>query len=163
MTIIAPTMQKDVYKEYHGRAYHPEVMEVYSNYTSRHGQHSNVKNNQKVAFIGLQYFIKSYLIDEWQQFFQADKAQAVANHKRILSAMLGYSVDVGYLEKLHDLGYLPLRIKALPEGTLVPYQIPSMTIVNTKPGFQWLTNIIETVLCSENWPIQTSSTTAKAY
>lgn len=163
MTISAATMQKDVYKEFHARAYHPDVSEVYANYTSRTGKLSNVKGNDKVAFVGLQYFIKSYLQEEWSEFFAADKATAVANHKRILSAMLGYPVNVKYLEDLHDLGYLPLKIKALPEGTLVPYLVPPMTIVNTKKGFQWLTNMIETVLSCENWPIQTSATTSIAY
>jgi len=163
MTITAASMQKDVYKEFHSRAYHPDVTEVYANFTSRSGKLSNIENNEKVAFVGLQYFIKSYLEEEWSEFFTADKISAVANHKRILSAMLGYSVDVKYLEELHDLGYLPLRIKALPEGTLVPYLVPPITIVNTKAGFQWLTNMIETVLSCENWPIQTSATTSVAY
>ncbi|MBV7261213.1 nicotinate phosphoribosyltransferase [Photobacterium sp. WH24] len=163
MTITAASMQKDVYKEFHSRAYHPDVTEVYANYTSRSGKLSNVENNNKVAFVGLQYFIKSYLQEEWQVFFDADKESAVANHRRIMSAMLGYPVDISYLEALHDLGYLPLKIKALPEGTLVPYQVPPITIVNTKPGFEWLTNMIETVLSCENWPIQTSATTSVAY
>lgn len=163
MTIVAPTMQKDVYKEFHARAYHPDVTEVYANYTSRSGKLSNVENNQKVVFVGLQYFIKSYLQEEWSSFFAASKAEAVSNHKRIMSAMLGYPVDVRYLEDLHDLGYLPLKIKALPEGTLVPYQVPPLTVVNTKAGFEWLTNMIETVLSCENWPIQTSATTSLAY
>ncbi|MDO6462731.1 nicotinate phosphoribosyltransferase [Pseudoalteromonas carrageenovora] len=163
MTITAASMQKDVYKEFHSRAYHPDVSEVYANFTSRSGKLSNIENNDRVAFVGLQYFIKSYLLEEWNEFFKLDKATAVANHKRIMSSMLGYTVDVKYLEDLHDLGYLPLKIKALPEGTLVPYLVPPMTIVNTKAGFQWLTNMIETVLSCENWPIQTSATTSVAY
>lgn len=163
MTITAASMQKDVYKEFHSRAYHPDVSEVYANFTSRSGKLSNIENNDKVAFVGLQYFIKSYLLEEWNEFFKLDKATAVANHKRIMSSMLGYTVDIKYLEDLHDLGYLPLKIKALPEGTLVPYLVPPMTIVNTKAGFQWLTNMIETVLSCENWPIQTSTTTSVAY
>ena len=163
MTITAASMQKDVYKEFHSRAYHPDVTEVYANFTSRSGKLSNVENNDKVAFVGLQYFIKSYLQDEWAEFFNVDKVSAVANHKRILSAMLGYPVNVKYLENLHDLGYLPLKIKALPEGSLVPYLVPPITVVNTKEGFQWLTNMIETVLSCENWPIQTSATTSVAY
>tara|TARA_B100000768_G_scaffold59305_1_gene57335 strand:- start:760 stop:2355 length:1596 start_codon:yes stop_codon:yes gene_type:complete len=163
MTIAAASMQKDVYKEFHSRAYHPDVTEVYANFTSRSGELSNVENSDKVAFVGLQYFIKSYLQEEWAEFFNSDKTVAVANHKRIMSSILGYPVNVKYLEDLHDLGYLPLRIKALPEGTLVPYLVPPITIVNTKQGFQWLTNMIETVLSCENWPIQTSATTSVAY
>ena len=80
MTISAATMQKDVYKEFHSRAYHPDVTEVYANYTSRNGKLSNVENNDKVAFVGLQYFIKSYLQDEWNEFFRAEKKEAVRNH-----------------------------------------------------------------------------------
>jgi nicotinamide phosphoribosyltransferase len=157
-------MQKDVYKEFHSRAYHPDVTEVYANFTSRSNKLSNVANGEKVAFVGLQYFIMSHLIEEWQEgFFKLPKAIAVKNHRRILSAMLGYPVNVKYLEDLHVLGYLPIRIKALEEGTMVPYQVPPMTIVNTKKGFQWLTNALETVLSAENWPIQTSATTATEY
>lgn len=164
MTIIAPTMKKDVYKEFHQRAYHPQVTRVYANFTSRSNKLSNIPGGDKVAFVGLQYFIMSHLIDEWNEgFFNLPKAVAVKNHKRILSAMLGYPVNVTYLEELHDLGYLPLRIKALKEGTLVPYRVPPITIVNTLPRFEWLTNAIETVLSAENWPIQTSATTAVEY
>lgn len=164
MTLIAPTMKKDVYKEFHQRAYHPAVTRVYANFTSRSNKLTNVPGGDKVAFVGLQYFIMSHLIDEWDAgFFSLPKAIAVKNHKRILSAMLGYTVNVDYLEALHDLGYLPLRIKALKEGTLVPYQVPPITIVNTVDGFEWLTNAIETVLSTENWPIQTSATTAVEY
>lgn len=159
-----PTMQKDVYKEFHPRAYHPDVTEVYSNYTSRSGKHSNIKGGDKVAFVGLQYFLMDYLIKDWNlNFFQMSKVHAIKNHRRILSGMLGYPVDVKYLEDLHDLGYLPLHIKALEEGTLVPYQVAPLTIVNTVGGFQWLPNMIETVLSTELWPINTSATTSIAY
>lgn len=162
-TVQTATAQKDVYKEFHARAYHPLVTRVYANFTSRSGKLSNVPDNDKVAFVGLQYFILDYLVGEWKFFFEAPKEAAVRSHKRILDSMLGYSVDVDYLRKLHDLGYLPLRIKALDEGTLVPYQVPPITIVNTHPDFAWLTNMIETVMSCESWGIQTSATTATAY
>ncbi|NET72670.1 MAG: hypothetical protein F6K62_17595 [Sphaerospermopsis sp. SIO1G2] len=158
-----PTLQKDCYKEYHYRAYHPDVSEVYSNFTSRSGKHANTKLGG-VAFVGLQYFIKDHLIREWEEgFFALPKEDAVKNHKRIMSSILGYEVDVTYLEELHDLGYLPLEIKALEEGTLVPYQVPPITIRSTHNDFAWLPNAIETVLSTENWPIQTSATTSLAY
>jgi len=164
MTISAATMQKDVYKEFHVRAYHPDVSKVYVNYTSRSNRLCNIKDNESIVFVGLQYFIKDYLIEEWNEsFFNLPRDLAVSNHKRILSAMLGYEVDVTYLESLHELGYLPIRIKALKEGSLVPYQVAPITIVNTVDDFEWLPNMIETVLSTENWPIQTSATTSVAY
>jgi len=160
---ITASMAKDVYKEFHRQAYHFDTKKVYANFTSRNGKLSNIEGNDAVGFVGLQYFIMDYLMDEWSQFFAAPRHIAVKNHKRILTAMLGYEVDVAYLEDLHDLGYLPLRIKALPEGTMVPYGVPPITLENTHDNFPWLTNMIETVMSCENWPIQTSFTTAVEY
>ncbi|MCP4437537.1 MAG: nicotinate phosphoribosyltransferase [Aureispira sp.] len=164
MTHSIATLAKDVYKEFHVHALNPKVTNMYANYTSRSGRLSNIPNNETVAFVGLQYFIKDYLINEFNEtFFKLPKEVAINQHKRIMSAMVGYEVNTEYLESLHDLGYLPLRIKALPEGSMVPYQVAPFTITNTVEGFGWLPLMIETVTSAENWPIQTSATTASAY
>lgn len=164
MTITAPTMKFDCYKQYHMKGYHPDVTRVYSNFTNRSNKLSNVENSKGVVFVGLQYFIIEYLMYEWKySFFNLDKEDVCNRHQRIMSSVLGYDVDVKYLEDLHDFGYLPLKIKALEEGTLVPYGVPCLTVTNTVEGFHWLPNYIETVLSSENWIIQTSATTAREY
>ncbi len=162
-----PTFRKDVYKEFHVHAGHDDITETYGNYTNRHGKLSNIPCGilgDKVNFIGLQHFMLDSLIDEWNVgFFQRPKAEVCAAHARILSAMLFYTVDVTYLEELHDLGYLPLEIKALEEGTLVPYGVPTFTTRNTHPQFEFLTLMIETVASCENWPMSTAATTSTAY
>lgn len=164
MTISMAAAQTDVYKTFHKNAYHPDITEVYSNYTSRNGRLSNVKDDSVVVFVGLQYFIKDVLLDEWNStFFNVSKKVAVGGLKRLVDNMLGIDYDAGHFEDLYDLGYLPLAIKALPEGVVVPYGVPPVTFVNTVDGFQWLSNYIETVFSTENWPIQTSATTARAY
>lgn len=164
MTISAASLQTDFYKMFHKDAYHPDITEVYSNYTSRNGGWSNVPNSVDVVFVGLQYFIKDVLLDEWNtSFFNVPKEVAIYQLKRIVDNSLGFSYDATHFEELHDLGYLPLQIKALPEGVSVPYGVPPVTFKNTVGGFQWLANYIETVFSTENWPIQTSATTAKAY
>ena len=164
MRVTAPTMQKDIYKEFHQYAYHPEVSRVYANFVSRNGKYSST-NLDFTVFVGLQGFIIDYLINEWQEGFFSAKTEddAVFKHGRILSAMLGFKCDTGNLRALYRLGYLPLHIKALPEGTFVPYQVSPVTIVNTVDGFQWLTNMIETAFSADNWYVQTSATTATAY
>lgn len=163
MKVFAPTMYKDVYKEFHRHAYHPEVSKVYANFVSRSGKYSNTETDFTVH-VGLQGFIKDFLINEWQQnFFNLDEDVAVFQHGRILSAMLGQKVDTNYLRDLHRLGYLPLRIKSLPEGTFVPYQVSPVTIENTVEGFQWLTNMIETAFSTDLWYTQTAATTSVAY
>ena len=56
------------------------------------------------------------------------------------------SVGYRHIEALYDLGYLPIRIKALPEGSVCPIRVPMMTITNTLPEFFWLTNYLETII-----------------
>lgn len=163
MEFLAPLM-KDAYKVFHKFAYKKGVTHVYSNFTNRFNTHSNIPNNSEVMFVGLQYFIKDVLIERWNNtFFSADKETAVNEYSRVVNAMLGKTIDVSHIEELHDLGYLPLKIKAVKEGQLVPYGVPSLSIVNTVEGFGWLTNMIETVMSAEIWPICTSATTALAY
>jgi nicotinamide phosphoribosyltransferase len=157
-------LNTDFYKMFHKEAYHPDITKVYSNYTSRNGRLSNVKGNKEVVFVGLQYFIKDVLIKEWNEtFFDLPKEVAIKYIKRITDNCLGFDYDARHFEGLHDLGYLPISIKALPEGVSVPYGVPPVTFINTVDGFQWLSNYIETVFSTENWLIQTSATTAKAY
>lgn len=165
MTNITPTAlaNTDFYKTFHKDGYHPEITKVYSNYTSRNGRLSNVKTDD-VVFVGLQYYIKDVLIKEWNEsFFDVPKEIAIKAFKRIVDCSLGINYDMAHFEALHDLGYLPLKIKALPEGVAVPYGVPPITFVNTIDGFQWLSNYIETSFSTENWPIQTSATTSRQY
>lgn len=158
------TLSKDCYKDFHVQAGHPDIVSTYENFTNRNGRLSNVKNNSEVVNIGWQFFIKKHLIERWNTtFFQVDREAACARHQKVMSSILGYTVDIGYLRKLHDLGYLPLQIKSLPEGTLIPYQVASATFESTVEGFEWLPGMIETVTSQEVWPIQTSATTSLAY
>lgn len=156
--------QCDFYKTFHKLAYHPAINKVYSNFTSRSGKLSNTKDKDGVVFVGLQYFIKDFLIKEFEEtFFNLPEDVAIKGFKRIVDCSLGGDYDMSHFVALHRLGYLPLEIKALPEGVLVPYGVPPVTFTNTVEGFQWLPNYIETVFSTENWPIQTSATTARAY
>jgi len=156
--------QKDAYKIGHIHQYPKGTTEIYSNFTARSGSRSNVPGSTGVYFVGLQYFIKDYLIREWDEtFFRKPKSEVVAKYQRRVSGILGYSVDVTHVEELHDLGHLPIRIKALPEGTFVPYGVPMLTIRNTLPEFYWVTNMLESVISAELWQPITSATSYAAY
>lgn len=165
MTVQNALAQTDFYKYAHPNLAIDGVDCMYGNFTSRNGRLSNIPNNEEVVFVGLQYFIKDVLLGEWNEtFFNIPKAIAIGSMKRIAEHCLGQPMyDTKPFEDLHDLGYLPLEIKALPEGVSVPYGVPSVTFVNTVDGFDWLEGFLETVFSTENWPIQTSATTAKAY
>lgn len=165
---INPLTAIDFYKTDHRRQYPDGTTEVYSNFTARSGHLSKmIKENfdNKIVFFGLQYFIKDFLINAWNEhFFNKPRNKVVAAYKRRLDFSLGKdAIDVSHIIELHDLGYLPIKIKALPEGTRVPIGVPLLTITNTHRNFFWLTNYIETVISSYLWKPTTSATTAFEY
>lgn len=159
---ITPTLQKDFYKADHRSQYPSDTTLIYSNLTARG---SRVKGVTGTVFFGLQYFIKEYLQTQWDAgFFKMNKGIVIAKYKRMMDFTLGAGkVTTKHLEDLYDLGYLPLRVKALPEGTIVPLRVPMLTIENTQPEFFWLTNYIETIISCILWGPITSATTAKRY
>jgi len=114
---------------------------------------------------GLQYYIKEYLIAQFnEKFFSRPKDIVLREYKRRINNYLGKdAIKFDHIDALWELGHLPLRIKAVPEGTLVPTNVPLLTIRNTKPEFFWLTNMIETQMSNILWKPCTSATTAFQY
>lgn len=158
MQIFAPHA-KDFYKSSHVPQYPNGLTKGYANFTPRSGNYRTVPGD-KVVFVGLQLFTLDYLINDWNQtFFNKPKAKVCKKYARRISNGLGYKVNIKHMEALHDLGYLPLLIKALPEGSCISYKIPPFTIQSTNDDFGWLPNMIESVLSAEIWPVMTTATT----
>lgn len=135
---------------------------MYSNWTPRK---SRVEGVDRVVFFGLQYFIKKYVIEDFKtNFFNQPKEEVYRQYSRRINNYLGDNkVGIEHIEALHDLGYLPMVIKALPEGVEVPIRVPMLTMYNTKPEFFWLTNYFETLLSTTLWMPCNSATIAKQY
>ncbi|PKB42283.1 nicotinamide phosphoribosyltransferase [Cellulophaga sp. RHA19] len=157
-----PLLYTDGYKVDHRRQYPEGTTLVYSNWTPRK---SRIDAIEEVVFFGLQYFIKKYIIEEFNtNFFNKPKKEIAEKYSRRINNYLGpNSVGIKHIEDLHDLGYLPMVIKALPEGSSVPIRVPMMTMYNTLPEFFWLTNYFETILSTTIWMPCTSATIAKQY
>lgn len=164
---INPLNAIDFYKADHRRQYPIGTEYVYANFTPRSSRLAKMLPDfdDKVVFFGLQGFIKHFLIETWNEgFFNQPKAQVVTAYKRRMDSSLGEgAVPVDHIEALHDLGFLPLQIKALPEGSRVNIRVPVLTLVNTDPNFFWLTNYIETVLSAELWKSCTTASIAYEY
>lgn len=158
----SPILLKDGYKVGHKFQYPEGTTLVYSNLTPRKSRSAEV---DEIVFFGLQYFIKEYLISQFDElFFKKPKAEVLKQYARIMDNYLGKdSISYQHIADLHDLGYLPLEIKALPEGSLVPMRVPVFTIKNTVPEFFWLTNMLETLMSAILWKPCTSATTAFQY
>lgn len=151
----------DFYKLAH-RAMYPEgTQTVYSTWTPRV---SRVKGVEHVVNFGQQAFIMKMMAIFEENFFSRPKTEVIAEYARIIKFTLGTAnPETKHLEDLHDLGYLPLSIKALPEGAIVPLRVPTMTVQNTDPRFFWLTNYIETLASCELWQATTSATLANEF
>src|SRR6201991_53574 len=158
----SPILLKDGYKVGHKFQYPQGTTLVYSNLTPRKSRSAELN---EIVFFGLQYFLKEYLIRQFNEdFFKRPKAEVVKEYTRRMDNYLGKdSITYQHIAELYDLGYLPLEIKALAEGSLVPMRVPIFTIKNTLPDFFWLTNMLETVLSAVLWKPSTSATTAFEY
>lgn len=154
----------DGYKLDHRRQYPDGTEFVYSNWTPRSNEYLPEAKDGVVVF-GIQYFIKKYLIDYFNNhFFNKPENEAVDSFKRRVDTFLGKN-EVGseHIAELHRLGYLPIRVKALPEGSICPIRVPMLTAINTHPKFFWLTNFLETIISCELWLPMTSATIARIY
>lgn len=154
-----PSLLIDGYKLDHRRQYPEGTEKVYSNWTPRE---SRVEGVDHVTFLGLQYFLRKYLMDDWEDgFFLRNVESVCATYQRRIDSYLGPNqIGTKHIRALHKLGYLPLVFRALPEGTSVPLRIPMLTIENTHPDFFWLTNYFETLMSNVLWLPTTSATTA---
>lgn len=159
---IPAALLADFYKISHRKLYDRDKGIIYATWTPRK---SRIEGINEIIVFGLQGFIKKYLIDYFNEnFFNRSKDEVINEYKRIIKYTLGEDkADTTHLEKLHDLGYLPIRIDALEEGTICPIKCPCVTIQNTHPDFLWITNFIETLFSMEVWKPMTSATIAKEY
>lgn len=165
---INPLTAIDFYKADHRRQYPKGTTKIYSNFTARSSRLANVlkdRYDEKIVFFGLQYFLKGFLGIDWKRnFFDLPKDEVVARYKRRMDNALGKdSIPTDHIEALHDLGCLPIKIKAVAEGVRVPIKTPVLTITNTHQDFYWLVNYLESILSCMLWKACTSATTAYEY
>lgn len=128
----------DSYKVSHHRQYPPGTTVVHSYFESRGGRFP------EVVFFGLQYYLDRYLsgavvhsadIDTAEAFFAAHFRRPDLFNRR------GWE----HIVRVHG-GRLPVSIRAVPEGTVVPVRNVLLSIENTDPACFWLTNYLETLL-----------------
>ena len=136
-------LHTDSYKLSHWLQYPAGMKKVYSYLESRGGKYP------ATLFFGLQYFLKQL---EGVVVTMEDVEEADAFAKAHFGSDIFNKKGWEYIVKNHG-GKLPIRIKAVKEGTLVPTHNVLMTIENTDPACYWLTNAMETMLMRVWYPI----------
>ena len=151
----------DFYKVFHRETYHKKMNKMYSTWTPRSGQYS--PEADKVVWFGLQGFLKQLKEDFDINFFSRDIDEIIFEYELYIRNTFNEKADGNHLRELWELGYLPIKVCSLPEGTRVPFRVPCATVENTDDRFAWLTNYLETLWSCSMWLPTTSATTAYAY
>jgi len=161
MLRMNPLLLTDGYKLGHKHETPDGTTLTYSNLTPR----SSRDGFSHAMWFGPQYMMKEYLIDGFNEnFFSRQVGEVMDEFDWVVRSYLGHKeFDSSHIRDLHKVGYLPVRIKALPEGSRVPLKVPTMTIKNTREEDFWLTNYLETLMSSLLWMPSTSLATAHQY
>lgn len=140
----------DFYKAAHCAQYDPRITSLTSYYVPRMSRFSDIT---EIPVIGIQSFIKEYLIDHFDKnFFKRAIKDVKEEYDTIIEQTMGPNRNNWhYVESLWKLGYLPLEISALEEGIKCPINCPSIQITNTNPNFAWVVNAIESLMSNELW------------
>lgn len=162
MSNISPILLTDFYKQCHRLQYDPSITKIVSYYTPRK---TRIPEFDRIVVFGVQSFIKEYLIEYFNEnFFNRPLSEVLAEYEfTILQTMGVERIDSEKVKDLHNLGYLPIEIWALPEGNMSPMNVPIIEISNTHPKFAWCTNFIETLMLSELWYPMCVATAVKKY
>lgn len=156
----------DSYKVSHISFETEGVREIYSNMTARFDHYMKDMLGEhydgKFVVFGLQWMLLRLHVMAQEGFFKRPKAEVIAEMREEHGAYIG-NERFAHFEALHDLGYLPIIVKSLDEGTLAPIGTPIFTTRNTVDGFEWLPNFLETGMSTDFWKQLTVATVGRVF
>lgn len=158
---ISPLLS-DCYKFGHRVLYPEDTTYVYSTLTPR--ANSYFPYSDKMVAFGYEMFAQRWLVEHFNEnFFDLDLNEVLEDFSYVVdNALEDIKGQNQHIIDLYELGYLPILIRALPEGMQVPMKVPVLTIENTHEDFAWLTNFLETLLLSETFVTSTVASMALA-
>lgn len=147
--LINLIISTDSYKASQFLQYPKDTITISSYIEARGGKY------RETVFFGLQAFIREYLSDPITMVDVDFAEEVITAHGEPFNRE-GWE----YIVKEHG-GYLPLRIQALPEGTVSPTGTAQVQVMNTDPKCYWLTSYIETALLRAIWYPSTVATVSR--
>lgn len=162
MIKINPLLLIDFYKAVHAEMLPKGITKSVSYATLRM---TRIPEWNEAVFMGIQSTCKIFYIDLFNEvFFGRPKKKVLVEYARIMDNCMGKrTYGIKKISDLYDLGYLPIEVRVLPEGTLVPMQVPVIEITNTHPDFAWLPQALESLTSTELWHSIISATVAYQY
>ena len=165
--LLNPLFATDSYKHSHHGFVPDGTSLLYSHLTPRGNKrflNNYPDHDDKIVVYGIRYLIEK-LQYRWKKGFFDRKWKKIEKESlQVLGHHLGFTeTDLVKFKKLHELGYLPLQIKAIKEGSLVDSGVPILTVVNTLPEYFWLTNFIESYILNTLCPAMTAATITREF
>ena len=156
---LMPILLSDFYKLSHIAQAPESQTSNHSTWTCRMSRIPGI--NHTIAF-GMRGLMQEWFIKYFNKhFFNANLDDILEQFRRVNAGGLGILCpDDSHIIALHDLGYLPIEVCALPEGTRVPIRVPTFTMRNTHPNFAWIVGALEDLVSCETWSAMTVATIA---
>lgn len=139
-------LDTDSYKASHFLQYPPNTTQLYSYLESRGGLYS------KTLFFGLQYYLKEYFCKP----ITMDNIEEAKTFYSKHGLPFNYEGFKGIVDKYN--GYFPIKIRAVPEGSVIPTHNILMSVESTDPEFFWIVSYLETLLMRLWYPITVATT-----
>lgn len=158
---INPLYETDMYKIAHKAMLAPGTTRLYGTWIPRKLNYMP-RGINKILSAGQQLVVR-WIHSNFQENFFVQPIEVAEKFVSDMSLALGMPFDGQHFIKLHELGYLPIKIKSLPEGIETNPNIPHMTFINTVDDYGWLTLFLETYLSKLAWRLPTAATISKRY
>lgn len=153
---INPLYEADGYKVGHKKMLAPNTTKLYGTWIPRSLKYMH-PSITKIMSAGHQFVVR-YLHSTFQENFFDQPINVAEEFVKDMSDYLMLPYNGEHFLELHKLGYLPIKIKALPEGIFTNPNIPHQTYINTIDGYAWLTLYLETYISKLSWQISTVAT-----
>lgn len=158
---INPLYETDMYKIGHKAMLAKGTTKLYGTWIPRKLNYLP-KEITKIISVGQQFMIR-WLHSNFQENFFDQPINVAEKFIDDMSKALSMKYDGKHFLDLHGLGYLPIKIKSLPEGIITNPNIPHMTFINTHDDYAWLVLFLETYISKLAWRLPTAATIAQQY
>jgi len=155
---INPLYEADGYKVGHPLMIAPNTSREYWTWIARSTKYMPA-GIKKIMSAGQQITWR-YIHSIFQENFFDQPVDVAHKFTKDMAEYLMMPYDFNGFSELHTLGYIPVEIKALKEGTLTNPNIPHMSGINTEDGYAWLGLFLETLVSKLSWQCPTAATIA---
>lgn len=152
----------DYYKVAHKGMLPQGITKQYNNFVARANKY--LPQYDKLVVFGVERAWDKIVKKFDEDFFNLSELEVgvlLLDYKHFIETTLGIEYDVKHWKSLYELGHLPVKCRAIPEGTEIPMGTPFFTIENTNDRFAWLVGWLETVISAEMWKPTTVATVVK--